>query len=166
MQPVLLSPKDGDGPIEIETIVNAPIADVWKSWATAQGMSAFIGCEAQIELRPGGPYEIYFDDKGASGQRGSEGCHVLSYEPMRMLSFSWNAPPRLAHCRSERTWVVVTLGEAETGRTRVRLTQHGFAEKIASQPEHAAEWRECRAYFTAAWPQVLGALQERFADPR
>ncbi len=166
MQPVLLSPKEGDGPIEVEAIVNAPIADVWSSWTTAEGIKSFIGREATIELRPGGAYEIYFDDKGSPGQRGSEGCHVLAYEPMRMLSFSWNAPPKLAHCRGERTWVVVTLEEAETGRTRVRLTQHGFAEKIASQPEHAAEWRECRGYFVNAWPRVLGALQARFASPR
>lgn len=166
VQPVMLSSPDGDGPIEVEAMVDAPIATVWECWSSGAGFKSFTGAQTTIEPVPGGRFEIHWKADAPSGQRGSEGCRVLSVEPARMISFDWNAPPQMPHCRTERTWVVVTLEEAETGRTRVRLTHHGFAEKIAAQPDHAAEWRECRGYFAAAWPRVLGKLQERFASPR
>ncbi len=161
--PVLLSSMEGETPIEVEAVIAAPIAEVWKSWATSEGMTAFTGAKTAIDAVPGGKFEIYWKGDAPEGQRGSEGCRVLAAEPMRMLSFDWNAPPQFAHARSERTWVVVSMEEAGTGQTRVRVTHHGYAEKIASQPDHAAEWREVRTYFSNAWPKVLGALQARFA---
>lgn len=161
--PTLLSTADGESPIEVEAMIHAPIDDVWNSWTTSEGIASFVGRPAKVILAPGGPFEIYFDDKGPEGQRGSEGCTILAYEPKRVLAFTWNAPPKLAHARGERTWVVVTLEEADAGTTRVRLTHHGFKEKIASQPSHADEWRECRTYFVNAWPKFLGALQAKYA---
>lgn len=161
--PVLLSSMEGEGPIETEAVIAAPIGEVWKSWATSEGVTAFTGAKSAIEAVPGGKFEIYWKGEAPEGQRGSEGCRVLAAEPMRMLSFDWNAPPQFAHARSERTWVVVRMEEASAGQTRVHLSHQGFAQKIASQPDHAAEWREVRTYFSNAWPRVLGALQSKFA---
>lgn len=163
--PVLLSSMEGEAAIETEAVVAAPIAEVWKSWATSEGMTAFTGAKTAIEPAPGGKFEIYWKGDAPEGERGSEGCRVLSAEPMRMLSFDWNAPPQFAHARAERTWVVVSMEEAGSGQTRVRITHHGWAEKIATQSAHAEEWRSVRAYFSSAWPRVLGALQDRFAPP-
>lgn len=160
--PVVLSAKDGETPIEVEAVIAAPVAEVWKHWTTSEGMTAFTSAKCAVEATPGGKFEIYWKGDAPEGQRGSEGCKVLSVDPMRMMSFSWNAPPQFAHARGEHTWVVVSMEPADAGQTRVRIAHHGFAEKVAAQPEHAEEWRGVRTYFTNAWPRVLGALQERY----
>lgn len=159
----LLSSPQGDGPVEVEAIVAAPPADVWRYWTTSEGWKSVMGVDTKIECAIGGPFELYFGSDAPPGERGSEGCKVLSYDEERMFSFSWNAPPKFKHARAERIWVVLTLEPADGGATRVRLTHNGWKEKIASQPEHAAEWKEVRTYFTNAWPRVLGAQVDHAA---
>lgn len=148
-------------PIIHSVTVNAPRADVWKSISSGEGWKSFLGVENKIELRPGGPFELYFGST-TPGERGSEGCTVLSYVPERMLSFTWNAPPKFAHARAERTWVVISLEDAGPGKTLVRLEQFGFTEQVAAHPDYADQWKQVRAYFQNAWGRVLGALKDHF----
>jgi uncharacterized protein YndB with AHSA1/START domain len=144
-------------PIVVETEVHATPSEVWKCWTTSAGMESFL-TKANIDLRIGGPFELYFGGEDVpAGQRGSEGCTILSYEPERMLSFTWNAPPKFAHARGERTWVVVTIDPHGAHGTKVTLKQMGFAEKAAEFPANAQEWKDARAYFANAWPFVMGS---------
>src|SRR5688572_2425944 len=98
--------KHDDGRLEFEAIVNAPVNEVWKAWTTNEGVQTFFAPKANIDLRPGGSYEILFMPNSPAGQRGAEDLHVLSFLPEQMLSFEWSAPPQLAHARPERNWVV------------------------------------------------------------
>ena len=154
--------EDPLSPFTLETTVNAMPADVWKSWTTSEGFKAFMGVENKIELRIGGPFEIYFSMTPPAGSRGSEGCTILSYEPERMLSFSWNAPPKFAHARAEHTWVVLTIAPHGAHGSKVTLKHFGFAEQVAAHPDQAEEWKEVRGYFRKAWPNVLKALTEHY----
>ena len=76
-----------------EVVVPAGIDQVWEAWTTSDGALIFFSTDNKIELRPGGPYEIYFNSQAAYGQRVSEGCRILSYLLKQMLSFERNAPP-------------------------------------------------------------------------
>ena len=147
-------------PIEVSEVVAAAPADVFRSLSTSEGVKAFLGVTNRIELTVGGPYELYFLADAPEGQRGSEGCEVLSWLPGRMLSFTWNAPPEFEHARPRRTVVVIELETESPGATRVRLTHHGFAAGATADPDHAGEWEEVRAYFAKAWPQFLAALRD------
>lgn len=149
-------------PIELQAVVSAPREEVWKAYTTSAGWKEFLGVESKIEARPGGAFEIYFSMTPPAGQRGSEGCTVLSLDPGAMISYSWNAPPKLAHAREKHTWVVVTFEELSGNSTRVKIKQMGFAEQAAAEPAHEQEWKDTRAYFANAWPNVLRALRERF----
>lgn len=149
-------------PIEIETVVNAPRAEVFKTYTTSDGWKDMFSVNTRIEARPGGAWEIYFSMDPPEGSRGSEGCTVLSILPDRMLSHSWNAPPKFAHARAERTWVVVEFEDLTPTTTRVRLTHMGFTEQAAKHTDHADEWKEVRGYFANAWPKVLGALKAKW----
>ena len=150
-------------PIEVERVVNGSREAVWRAWTTDEGAREFFSPFTRIELEIGGAYEIYFAE-APEGKRGSEGCRVLSYVPGEMLSFSWNAPPQLAHARERRTWVVVRLEDAGEGKTRVRLTHLGWAEQERANPDHVEEWRLARGYFERAWPNVMGNLAKRFDE--
>ena len=140
-------------------VLPGSLKEVWNLWATNEGMQACMVEDSNVQLTVGGPYEWYFSMEAPEGSRGSEKCTVLSYRPHEMLSFTWNAPPQFSHARFRHTWVVVSFEPVDADHTRVTLTHHGWAEKIAEFPAHADEWREVRAYFEAAWPYVLGAMK-------
>jgi uncharacterized protein YndB with AHSA1/START domain len=149
-------------PIVVDTLVNAPPAEVWKCWTTSEGMRSFL-TEAKIDLRIGGPFELYFGPESQPGQRGSEGCTILAYDPERMLSFSWNAPPTFGPLREKHTWVVVRIAPRGPDQSEVTLAHLGFAEQAALSPADTAGWAGIRSYFSQAWPQVMAALVKHFA---
>jgi uncharacterized protein YndB with AHSA1/START domain len=148
------------GIIEHVSVVHAPASVVYERMSTSAGWTKFFGVESRIEPTPGGKFEIEFDPSAPAGKRGSEGCTVLSVDPGRMLSFSWNAPPKFEFVREQRTWVVVSFEELGTSTTRVRLRHMGFAELATAHPAHKDECAQVRAYFERAWGFVLAKLAE------
>src|SRR5262249_25087945 len=142
-------------PIDIETTIRAPLAEVWDAWTTNAGAQKWFAPKTNIEVKPGGAFEILFSPDKPVGQRGAEGLHVQSYLPQEMLAFEWNAPPQFPRARAQRTWVVVRLSDLADGTVRLRLTHTGFADHAAARPEEKSEWEQLRTYFTKAWPTVL-----------
>lgn len=149
----------GAGDVSERTIVHQitvplPRARVWELWTSSGGLTAWLVDQAKVELRVGGPYEIYFMKDAPVGSRGSETCRVLSFVPGRMVSFTWNAPPHLPRTRFEHTWVVVELEDAADG-TKVTVTHTGWP---ASGLKNEPQWEETFAYFDRAWQGVLKVL--------
>ncbi len=138
--------------IEVETTVPLTPEQVWPLWTTETGLRGWFGNDCRMELRIGGPFEIYFLE--TPGSRGSEGCRILSFLEPRLLSFTWNAPPHL-QTRFAHTWVVVAF-DAVQGGTRVRLTHTGWPE--AGMQEVSSDWTATFAYFSSAWGYVLREL--------
>lgn len=138
-----------------EATVNAPPAEVFKAWTTPEGLKSFLGVESNIDLRIGGPFEIYFGGPEVpADERGSNGCQILSYIPNEMLAFTWNAPPKYPEARAKRAWVVLTFKPEGKSQTRVRLVHTGFGKD--------GQWNEVRAYFDSAWGRVLDALVDAY----
>ena len=136
--------------------MKAPLQEVWKAWTTTEGVKSFFAEEASVEAVPGGPYEIYFSKDGPPGSRGSEGCKVLSVDPMRSFAFEWNAPPSMPAVRAQRTNVQLLFEEVGPREVRVRLVSLGWGT--------GDEWLKAHEYFDKAWSFVLGNLAQRFAD--
>lgn len=133
-----------------ETVVNASAMEVWSAWTTKEGIESWWGPPgARIELRVGGPFELYFLADAPAGAQGSEGCRFLSYVPGEMLSFTWNARPDHP-LRTAYTWVVITFTEVVEGTTAVRLVHTGFLD--------GPDWDGYMAYFDDAWGRVLRRL--------
>jgi uncharacterized protein YndB with AHSA1/START domain len=137
-----------------ETTVSAPISRVWWAWTTSEGLASWWVKQSWIELRVGGPFELYFLPDERRGVQGTEGCRVLSYRPPEMLSFSWNFPPTLPEIRSEHTWAVLRFASVGRGKTKVTLDQLGWKAGRAWN----AGWR----YFDVAWGNVFAAFRTRF----
>ncbi len=140
--------------IEREAVVSAPRAAVWKAWSSTEGVKTFFAPNANIELTPGGPYEILFDMAQPAGLRGGETNKVVAFEPERMLLFSWNAPPKFGALRNEHTYVLLRFDDAPGGGTRVRLTHFGWRE--------AEEWNEIHDYFEKAWSYVMASFTKSY----
>ncbi|TVQ32068.1 MAG: hypothetical protein EA376_07020 [Phycisphaeraceae bacterium] len=153
--------RSGDAParvIELDRIIEAPRAEVWKAFTTVEGVTSFFSPRAKVELRMGGAYELHFAPDAPEGTRGSEGCRVLSFVEGEMLSFTWNAPPNLPEARWRRTFVVLRFDDAEEGKTRLRITHGGWD---ASEGE---QWDRAFAYFSQVWGFVVDHLDRRFSD--
>jgi uncharacterized protein YndB with AHSA1/START domain len=141
--------------IEVAVTVPKPREEVWRLWTRQEEVATWFGRACRVELRVGGPFEIYFLPK--PGMRGSEGCRFLSFVEPRMLSFTWNAPPGMK-TRLEHTVVLVEL-EAVSDGTRVKLTHTGWPAAGLEDP--SSEWRETFDYFAEAWVGVLEDLEAR-----
>ncbi|MBN1213774.1 MAG: SRPBCC domain-containing protein [candidate division Zixibacteria bacterium] len=139
-----------------EIVVPASLEQVWRAWTTTGGVKTFFSSEAEVELTLGGKYEIYFVPSAPPGLRGSEGCRVLSYLPMKMLSFEWNAPPKFEMLRKVHTQVVLTFDEIDANSVKVTLSHHGWGK--------GDRWREVYDYFDSAWGYVLDNLKKRFVE--
>jgi uncharacterized protein YndB with AHSA1/START domain len=147
-------------PIDLELTVRTPLKATWEAWTTNAGAQQWFAPKTNIELKPGGAYEILFAPDKPAGQRGAEGLRVMCYLPHEMLAFEWNAPPQFAKARPQRTWVVVRFAELGDGSVRVRLSHAGFAERVAEHPDERAEWEQVRDYFTKAWPRVIESFRK------
>ncbi len=141
-----------------EMTVSASPAQVWNAWTTNEGVKSFFAADANVELRIGGKYEIYFSTDEPKGKRGSEGCKVLSYLPHKMLSFQWSAPPKFPSLRSAnaQTTVVLQFEELTTNSTKVTLSQFDWGE--------GDEWDQCYDYFDRAWSYVLNNLSTKLPE--
>ena len=145
-----------DRVMSTEIVVKAPMDRVWQAWTTTAGVTSFGPPKAKIELAVGGAYEWYFVLDAPEGQRGSEGCTVLSFVPQRHLAFTWNAPPSIAELREAgaQTQVHLTFTELGAQRVKVSLKQSGFGRGEA--------WDRYYVYFEKAWASVLNALADHF----
>ncbi|MDX1747890.1 MAG: SRPBCC domain-containing protein [Halobacteriales archaeon] len=149
-----------DDVLVVETEVRLELDELWELWTTSDGLSRWLVGESRVELRVGGPYELYFDTTAPPGQRGSEGCRILSFLPRRMLSFTWNAPPHLDYARRRMTHVVLEFTPNEEG-THLRLSHLGWPSD--GEDDHA-QWSETWEYFESAWESVFAALGEVAED--
>jgi uncharacterized protein YndB with AHSA1/START domain len=145
----------GTDSVHKERVIPAPPPEVWKAWTTLEGVKTFFAPEANIDLQEGGAYELFFSPREPLGSRGAEGCTVVSVEPNKKLTFTWNFPPSIPSLRDavKHTQVTVTLTPSGAG-TKVTLDQTGF--------EGGADWQRGRAYFEHAWGVVLARLERRF----
>ena len=157
MESVNRSKSTSPRTIKKELILRASLSEVWEAWTSEEGAKTFFAPGAKIELRLGGSYEVYFNLDGPEGQRGSEGCVILSYLPREMISFSWNAPPSIPTLRNkgEKTEVVLSLRVLRGGRVKVSLSH-----LVARQGE---DWDKYCDYFVPAWDTVMGRLALRFS---
>lgn len=143
-----------------EVVVRATIDEVWRAWTTSEGIRSFFVPDSNIDLRIGGPYELFMgmDTPDESGLRGSESCRVLSFLDREMVAFEWNFPPAVMSLRKSgaKTHVVIRLRETEGGRVRVTLSQLGWGK--------GADWDAGYSYFDSAWGKVLEMLESHFDD--
>lgn len=145
---------------EHSAVYPCSLAEAWYLWTTNNGFQKSVGVQgSDIELFLGGKYEIYFGMNLPAGSRGSEGCKVLSYAPMEMLAFSWNAPPSIPELRKAnvRTQVMLRFESVDPDQTKVTLTHSGIGA--------GTDWDKYEQYFKNAWPNVMKHMIEYLKKP-
>ncbi|MCF8241963.1 MAG: SRPBCC domain-containing protein [Melioribacteraceae bacterium] len=141
-----------------EFTVNAAAEDAYNAWATNKGVQTFFAPGSDVNAELFGKYHIYFFPEAPEGQRGSENNVVLSHEPGKMFSFTWDSPPSLPTIRNhQRTVVLIRFQQLDENSTRVKFLQTGWGD--------GEEWDKCYEYFEKAWGTiVLARFRYRFEN--
>ncbi len=140
-----------------EATVNAPVDQVWAAYTTKPGLESWMVAHAQIDLRIGGTMKTCYDSNGTvDGPKGIENM-ILSYDPMRMLSFKvTKAPEGFPFPNAIKSvWTVVYFEPQGEKVTRVRGVTLGFGDDEES--------RKMREFFNRGNAATLETLQKRFA---
>ncbi len=132
--------------LELEIDLDASVPEVWKAWTTEEGLRSFLAPACKIEIKPDGPFEIFFFPDNPPGKRGADGQRVMAVEHEKMLSFTWNFPEDLPEIREQRTIVILKFLPRGTG-SKLKLIQAGWGD--------GADWQEGRKYFEYAWGKVV-----------
>lgn len=160
-----------DRTVNLDAIVDASPADVYRLWTSADGVKKFFAPEARIDPKIGGRYQIiFFPSKDPEGEsHGTKGARILDLVPNQKLVFEWitfagddllgkNAPPYAPP--SERnlnplpTWVELSFEPVagQPNQTHVKLAHYGFRE--------GEKWERSYQWFTHAWQGVLDQLSQ------
>ena len=132
--------------IERTVEVAHPPTKVWAALTTAEGLGAWFGNEAVIDLRPGGSARMRF------GSEFSVDMRVERVEEPTVFGFTWQIYG-LPEDDPRRTYVEFTLEPIGAG-TRLRVVETGFAQL----PEDA--YRAAYDGNTKGWASELGELAD------
>jgi uncharacterized protein YndB with AHSA1/START domain len=106
--------------IERTVEIAHPPAKVWAALTTAEGLSAWFGNKATIDLRPGGSASMKWDGDHTADMR------VERVEEPTVFGFTWHIYG-LPEDDPRRTYVEFTL-EPVGGGTRLTVVESGFAQ--------------------------------------
>ena len=110
-------------PDRIERTVDlaAPPEKVWTALTTAEGLAAWFGNTATIDLRPGGSAQMKWIEEGYTAN-----MRVERVEEPAVFGFTWHIYG-LPEDDPRRTYVEFTLEPAGAG-TRLTVVESGFAQ--------------------------------------
>jgi len=133
-------------PDRIERVVEIahPPAKVWTALTTADGLAAWFGNEATIDLRPGGSAQMTFSGGHTAKMR------VERVEEPAVFGFTWHIYG-LPEDDPRRTYVEFTLEQAGAG-TRLTVVESGFAQLADDSYRTAYDGN------TQGWASELGEL--------
>ena len=140
--------------LDKEVLLDATLEQAWAAWTTRDGIRSFFAPDAVVQPQVGGAFHIHMDPGAEPGMKGADDMRFMALQPMKMLSFDWNAPPSLPQVRAQRTFVVVRFFPVDDRHTRVTLHHTGWGD--------GGEWDVAYAYFDRAWTGVLASLKLSF----
>lgn len=139
-----------------ESVVNAPVDQVWAAFTTSKGLESWMAAHAKIDFKIGGTMKTQYDPKGTIDDAKAIENTILSYEPMRMLSFKvTKAPDAFPFPNAiKKMWTVVYFIPEGEKATRVREVSMGFGSDDES--------KKMREFFNRGNAFTLQHLQKRF----
>src|SRR4051794_11269952 len=129
-----------------------PPERVWTALTTAEGLAAWFGDRAEIDLRPGGVGTLAWTTQGHR-----QDLRVERVEEPTAFGFTWRIDG-LPDDDPRRTYVEFTLESIPTG-TRLHLVETGFAQLGPGSTGRSAAT-------PTAWTHSLGALPPIPTPPR
>jgi uncharacterized protein YndB with AHSA1/START domain len=131
--------------IERTVEIAHPPETVWAALTTAEGLAAWFGNKAGIDLRPGGRAWMTWNEEGYTAD-----MRVERVEEPAVFGFTWHIYG-LPGDDPRRTYVEFTLEPAGAG-TRLTVVESGFAQLSSDVHQKAFDGN------TQGWASELGEL--------
>lgn len=146
-----------NSPLVHQTVVDAPIEQVWAAFTTKAGLESWMVAHAEVDVKVGGALRTQYDPAGSTDDARAIVNTILSFEPLRMLSFRvTRAPQGFPFPNAIATmWTVIYFEPRGETATSVREVSLGFGGDEESQ--------RMRAFFERGNAFTLKRLQEHFA---
>jgi len=140
-----------------EGVIDAPIEEVWKVFATSEGYKVLGPALAEVDLRVGGTIRSRYGADGALGDAETIENTILAYEPPTMMALQITKTPQSFPFKNawRAPWTVLTLAPVDGGKTNLRAASLGFG----SDEESVA----MRRFFEAGNQSVIANVQRHFA---
>ena len=139
-----------------EGVVEAPIEEVWKIFATSEGYKVLGPALAEVDLRIGGTIRSRYRADGTLGDAETIENTILAYEPPTMMALRISKTPHRSRSRSLEDDVDGHHARpVEGGKTHVRAASLGFG----TDEESVA----MRRFFEAGNQSVIDNVQRHFA---
>ena len=153
-----------------EGFVNAPPAEVWRIFTTAEGYKHTGVAHADVDFKIGGTIRTHYDPKGRLGDANTIVNEILAYEPERMLAIRVKQPPAdFGYADAiAGTWTVIYLTPAGDNMTQVRIIGLGYTDAPQSQAlrKFFAEGNRSTLDHIAKpyWPKCAKCIAEEAAE--
>jgi uncharacterized protein YndB with AHSA1/START domain len=151
-----VSGAQGEDRLVDEGVVNAPLDQVWSAYTTKAGLESWMVAHAEIELKIGGAMRTCYDPQGTVDDATAIVNTILSYEPMRMISFRVTKAPQGFPFPNAiaNMWTVVYFEAQGRHATKVREVCMGFGTDDES--------KRMREFFKRGNAVTLEELQKHF----
>ncbi len=144
----------GERVLRQEVVVDSTVEQVWRSFTTTEGLKTWAAPVVEFELKTGGKFYSNYTAGSHVGDPGTIYNTVLSYLPLRMMSFKIGLTNRFPE-GPRHAGTLLAVAEFEPigkHRTKVTLSMVGFGT--------GPEWDQVYTFFDANNPQALSSLRK------
>lgn len=118
-----------------EGFINAPLAEVWSLFTSADGLRRAGVAEAEVDLKIGGTIRTHAGANGKLGDANTMTQRILAFDPQRMLALRIEQAPSDLPGRDAvgEVWTVMYFSAAGEAMTHIRIVGLGYDDDPASQ---------------------------------
>ncbi len=117
-----------------EVLVEAPVAEVWKAYTTAEGWMGWAVPLAEVDFRIGGTIRTHYGSGAKIGDPGTITLHIVNYVPERLLTLQAELSehwPEVMQEDAEHLMNVIVFEAMGENRTRVLSYGVGYRDQPA-----------------------------------
>ncbi|MBW6516305.1 MAG: SRPBCC domain-containing protein [Candidatus Cloacimonetes bacterium] len=145
--------------IHIKTLLDCDVNKAFTMFSGKREVSSWLAVDANIELRIGGKYELFWDVKDRMNNS-TVGCRINGLELGKFIAFEWKGPieyKTLMNNVDPLTQVIVFFSAIENPvvsdkpQTEIHLIHTGW--------RNTEKWEDCRRWFFKAWESAFKKLK-------
>lgn len=143
-----------------EGVIDAPVEEVWKAFATKEGLEKCVVAKADVKLCIGGWMKTHYSPQGELGDKGSIEHLILAYEPNRMLAYRCVKTPEKFPFKEamKKNWTVIYFEPLDAGKTKLRIVGCGY--------DSTEESRKMKQYFDKGNAWTIDHVREKLTGKK